>query len=668
MTVPRVRRSNSSPERLVGVAACMSKHAGGWAAGGSGSLAQSLAAARHQAQEAAQAEDRLRLVNARDDVRRARRNANAAARSDRWSDCEAELTAMIENADIDLNDPSVYTYRSRALLKQQKIPQALADADRAVALAPMSARGHHARARALWHAGNHSSAGKKLCETLDLSPRYSVGAGERFEDLLHGVRRSRIFWPGAARRERTRMLASTPPPKHTVPGQCREVATHDVTYHSLRLTWKVPSDDGGDEICRYEVEVAALDPLLADAPLDFQLAFAGLPRELNVSVSDLTADTDLVVRIAAINECGRGKWSPELKVTTLICPPGSRELDRRIPQSWLDLRANMSDLLSSARKSSGIDEQELWDDLVEAWRAHLGSIKLAYRLYVLLESTAMEPKDITLTQFRGFVSDCQIVEATKTNVDLIFTRVNRVAAVGSNQAAVRDSRMGRDEFVHGILRLGLLRESKNRGGAGASLAKSFSAIMEDCVTPHAVLDLKDEMSEVLQSRGVRAVLAKHQPALQEQYELWAQLERGVGESSSSDMSLNELLLALKEAKVLDEACTAREVTSFFVRVNADDEIYLGGKADGASTLDFGEFCEIIARICDEKMPRATANTPFETTLDTWLGLFLLPALRNAGRARLAPAANARSNKNVRASKGISAQSSSQANSRRPSKA
>ena len=43
--------------------------------------------------------------------------------------------------------------------------------------------------------------------------------------------------------------------------------------------------------------MAALDPLLADAPLEFQLAFAGLPRELNVSVSDLTADTDLVVKL-----------------------------------------------------------------------------------------------------------------------------------------------------------------------------------------------------------------------------------------------------------------------------------------------------------------------------------------------------------------------------------
>ena len=136
---------------------------------------------------------------------------------------------------------------------------------------------------------------------------------------------------------------------------------------------------------------------------------------------------------------------------------------------------------------------------------------------------------------------------------------------------------------------------------------------------------------------------------------------------------SQLLLALKEAKQLDERCTAREVTSFFVMVNADDEVYLpapGTKpADrnrGAAELDYDEFVEIVCRICREKLlpPGATSTSPcppasdspsghgagsaeqaeeeaavpFEQTLDTWLGLVFVPALRNAGKGILLEAA------------------------------
>ena len=39
------------------------------------------------------------------------------------------------------------------------------------------------------------------------------------------------------------------------------------------------------------------------------------------------------------------------------------------------------------------------------------------------------------------------------------------------------------------------------------------------------------------------------------------------------MNLGELVSMLKEAQVLDSKCTAREVTTFFVMVNIDDELY-----------------------------------------------------------------------------------------------
>ena len=161
--------------------------------------------------------------------------------------------------------------------------------------------------------------------------------------------------------------------------------------------------------------------------------------------------------------------------------------------------------------------------------------------------------------------------------------------------------------------------------------------MEECVLPYAVFELEDEMSATLKSRGVRAALAKHREALAKQYAKWSGTDLGPESGGAGSMSLGELTAALKAAKVLDDKCTVKEVTTFFVRINADDEVYVAernaaGKA-GAAELDFDEFCEVIARICSEKMPPEPGETrddlSFAMTLDTWLGLFLIPALRNA---------------------------------------
>ena len=207
----------------------------------------------------------------------------------------------------------------------------------------------------------------------------------------------------------------------------------------------------------------------------------------------------------------------------------------------------------------------------------------------------------------------------------------------------------------------------------SSLAMSFDAIMKACVVPHAVLHLDDALSETIRGRGVRAAFAKHRNGLLGQYARWSGAEQGMGKSNAS-MTLNELMLALKEAKVLDERCTVREVTSFFVMVNADDEIYVadpkGGSANsGATELDFDEFCEVVARICNEKVPEPRP-TSLEQTLDTWLGLYFLPALRNAGKGVLlesGTAAKGGKNGSRRPSLAPSVQTASQANSsRRPS--
>ena len=55
-----------------------------------------------------------------------------------------------------------------------------------------------------------------------------------------------------------------------------------------------------------------------------------------------------------------------------------------------------------------------------------------------------------------------------------------------------------------------------------------------------------------------------------------------------------------------------------------------------------EFAEIAARICNAKTADRDKSTPFEEALDTWLGLFFVPAITSAAKAREASGAVKRS--------------------------
>ena len=126
-------------------------------------------------------------------------------------------------------------------------------------------------------------------------------------------------------------------------------------------------------------------------------------------------------------------------------------------------------------------------------------------------------------EFRQFAEDCKLFEtkeASKTDVDLIFTRVNRAAPApagadaggrrastggGAKGASENSQKMGQDEFVHAVVRLALARaNNKKREELTRSLELSFAAMMKECVIPYAVFDLEDEFSDVIASRTVRA--------------------------------------------------------------------------------------------------------------------------------------------------------------------
>ena len=66
--------------------------------------------------------------------------------------------------------------------------------------------------------------------------------------------------------------------------------------------------------------------------------------------------------------------------------PPPRTLDTRVPPEWLELRPNLIDLLGTLQKRHGVAPDTAWHELVEARHERIAPLKLAYRLYVLIDS------------------------------------------------------------------------------------------------------------------------------------------------------------------------------------------------------------------------------------------------------------------------------------------
>lgn len=94
----------------------------------------------------------------------------------------------------------------------------------------------------------------------------------------------------------------------------------------------------------------------------------------------------------------------------------------------------------------------------------------------------------------------------------------------------------------------------------------------------------DEVTTLVQERNVRWILDKWRDKMSYPFTIYSSADesdavdkRGRVKKDSKSlqlMNLNEMLQLLRDANVLDdERCTVRAVTTFFVIVNMDDEIY-----------------------------------------------------------------------------------------------
>ena len=198
--------------------------------------------------------------------------------------------------------------------------------------------------------------------------------------------------------------------------------------------------------------------------------------------------------------------------------------------------------------------------------------------------------------------------------------------------------------------------------------------MDHCVCPAAPFELGGRVSVWCRERKVKAVWRKHESTLKSVYKGFSAMgqeladeggggqngggqngggnggEGGEGGGGKGDdeqsLDLRELLLMLKGCNLLDQRMTARKATAFFVQVNVDDELVdtaallkLAGAppATPAASLrdsaqcEYEEWLEVLARVCNEKVPEPRSE-PFHETLSSWLSLFFLPAVRTLAKA------------------------------------
>ena len=135
--------------------------------------------------------------------------------------------------------------------------------------------------------------------------------------------------------------------------------------------------------------------------------------------------------------------------------------------------------------------------------------------------------------------------------------------------------------------------------------------------------------QVLRSHHVAAILRHYEPDLLKVFNSYAQADQSApGALGSLDtVSLPELIFAMKEGRMLDNTLTVAKLTSIFARTNATNEDDADGD-DDVQELCFEEFVQLIAAVCDTKVPADTREgVPFELTLQSWLHLIFLPKFR-----------------------------------------
>lgn len=198
------------------------------------------------------------------------------------------------------------------------------------------------------------------------------------------------------------------------------------------------------------------------------------------------------------------------------------------------------------------------------------------------------------------------------------------------------------EFINALLRVA----DATFGESPLTLVQRAEELLERWIVPFAQGILpRDTFGHMLRSRRGQAVLDKYRKDLRPIFEFYAAADTTSPDARDNTASLNlaEVLFFVADGELFDARLLHTEVTRIFMQCNLPDELdehnqltkefriledYDDNDEDGTE-ICYNEFCKLLARICNCKIPpESRSGVPFETTLDNWLGLQIIPLYKS----------------------------------------
>ena len=299
-------------------------------------------------------------------------------------------------------------------------------------------------------------------------------------------------------------------------------------------------------------------------------------------------------------------------------------------------------------------------------RPHVRAIKL---IFTGLSLQGVDPKagELTKNQFQRFVKEIGVlpVEAPSEmqkaagaklisfgEAGLIFQRSNVMSMRSRSLPAGRDGTentidieidgvdaliesdgdddradfMMLHEFVASLIRLAWVCYPKRQG-----IGERLTSLLCRAVLPvmQHIIHFVDPMEEILRSKRVQIITAHYIDELRKAFLWYAKKDQSVVGSSGQGLqmvSYSELILMLKEGKLLSERLTLTQVGILFNRVNV--QASEAGEDDDTQQLNFNEFVGLGARLCDAMIPESLrGGEPFEHTWQAWLHTKFVPVFR-----------------------------------------
>ena len=188
----------------------------------------------------------------------------------------------------------------------------------------------------------------------------------------------------------------------------------------------------------------------------------------------------------------------------------------------------------------------------------------------------------------------------------------------------------------------LIRLANLKFDKGGTLGERFDRLVATHLTHHVLEELHlvtDEFSEQMETKLMRAVLAKHQPKLEGVFGVYGAADVSLAaRAASATMNIKEMGALCEEAGMYDTSFGIRELVAAFVKVNIDDELYeQSEEGNTSSELVYDEFEEVVARIFYTKVwlrtPAAERPDLLETGFDAWLADEFVPRALDAVKRR-----------------------------------